>query len=231
MSELVGDCPRCGSTKITFDLTQQLYLRSEYGWQQWYEAFCVCRHCQRGTIFVLSQRHSTDHKVVHTNGLLKLPASVNQFMDIESYVGIKDHSTIHPPEHLPDEIKSSFKEAAVCYGVGCYNAAGTMLRLCVDIATRALLPKEDVDGLSGKTRRDLGLRLPWLFANGKLPEGLKDLASCIKDDGNDGAHEGTLTKKEAEDLLEFTYILLERLYTEPQRLRIAKQRRDERHGK
>lgn len=119
----------------------------------------------------------------------------------------------------------------MCYGVSCYNAAGTMLRLCVDIATRTLLPKEDLDGLSGKTRRDLGLRLPWLFANGKLPEGLKDLASCIKDDGNDGAHEGTFTKKEAEDLLEFTYILLERLYTEPQRLRVAKQRRDERHGK
>jgi hypothetical protein len=53
---------------------------------------------------------------------------------------------------------------------------------------------------------------------------------CIKEDGNDGAHEGTLKKEDAEDILDFTVALLSRLYTEPERLRLAKLRRDKRRG-
>jgi hypothetical protein len=54
-----------------------------------------------------------------------------------------------------------------------------------------------------------------------LPEALRDLSSCVKEDGNDGAHAGTLTKEDAEDLLDFTTALLERLYTEPKQLALA----------
>ena len=61
-------------------------------------------------------------------------------------------------------------------------------------------------------RRDLGLRLPWLFGKGLLPEALKELSTCIKEDGNDGAHAGTLQKTDAEDLLDFTTALLQRFH-------------------
>ena len=54
------------------------------------------------------------------------------------------------------------------------------------------------------------------------------MSSCVKDDGNDGAHAGTLKKADAEDILDFTVALLERMYTEPERLRLAKARRDSR---
>ena len=121
-------------------------------------------------------------------------------------------------------------EGATCLAVGCYNAAGTMFRLCVDLATKSMLPTEEAPGLNTKTRRDLGLRLPWLFANGLLPEALKDLSSCIKEDGNDGAHAGNLTEDDASDLLDFSVSLLERIYTEPERLRLAKERRDARRS-
>jgi hypothetical protein len=50
----------------------------------------------------------------------------------------------------------------------------------------------------------------------------------LKDDGNDGAHAGTLTKADAVDLLDFTFELLERLYTERKRLELAAVRREER---
>jgi len=42
---------------------------------------------------------------------------------------------------------------------------------------------------------------------------------------NDGAHAGSLTKVDAEDLLDFTTSLLERLFTEPERLKLAEARR------
>ena len=103
-----------------------------------------------------------------------------------------------------------------------------MFRLCVDLATKSMLPAEDAPGLNAKTRRDLGLRLPWLFESGRLPEALRYLSSCIKEDGNDGAHAGSLSEADAADLLDFSIALLERIYTEPERLRLAKERRDAR---
>ena len=81
---------------------------------------------------------------------------------------------------------------------------------------------------NSKTRRDLAPRLAWLFERGSLPSDLKALSSCIREDGNDAAHIGSLTKVDAEDLLDFTTALLERLITEPKRLEAALERRTKR---
>ena len=228
MAELVADCPRCGSKKITFDVTQEHFIYQHYSWQDWYEAFAICRHCKRSTTFVLSQNVDSDHDVVHKYGLLKLTNAINRYMNIEGFISLKDAATIEPPDHLPAEIAAAFNEGAKCLAIGCYNAAAAMFRLCVDIATRQMLPEVDEPGLNAKVRRNLGLRLPWLFDTNRLPEALRDLSSCVKEDGNDGAHEGTLSKEDAADLLDFTTSLLERMYTEPERLRLANERRDAR---
>ncbi|MHB8857423.1 MAG: DUF4145 domain-containing protein [Bellilinea sp.] len=228
MPELVTDCPRCGSSKITFDVEAAKNIDKRYGWQNWYEVFCICRQCNTGTIFVLSENSIDDAKYVREVGILKIPRTLNQLLEIQGYISIKNIYNVGPPEHIPEEIEAIFKEGTMCMAVECYNAAGTMFRLCVDMATRGMLPNEEVKSLNAKVRRDLGLRLPWLFENNVLPESLKDLSTCIKEDGNDGAHAGTLKKLDAEDLLDFTLALLERIYTEPERLRLAKERRDSR---
>lgn len=230
MAELVADCSRCGSKRITFDLSQENFLGMKHGWQRWYEAFCICRHCRKASIFVLAQTINTDHSIVYKNGLVKLTGAVNQLMRIEDIVSKKDDASVEPPQYLPQAIEAAFREGAMCLAVSCYNAAGTMFRLCVDLATRSLLPEGEIAGLNPKIRRDLGLRLPWLFANNLLPAALHDLSTCIKDDGNDGAHAGTLGKDDAEDLLDFTTALLERLYTEPEVLKLAKERREARRA-
>jgi hypothetical protein len=229
MSELVADCPRCRSSRMTFDLKAAVPVGEQYGWQVWYEAFCVCRHCGRATIFVISEKGIEESRVVRT-GLLNVGVAVNKLVNIEHFISIKDVNAVPPPEHVPKEVAAIFSEGATCLTVRCFNAAGTMFRLCVDLATKPLLPKDDRDGLNSKIRRDLGLRLPWLFNHGLLPAGLQELSSCIKDAGNDGAHAGSLEREEAEDLLDFTVALLERMYTEPERLRLAKERRDVRRG-
>ncbi|AEQ50983.1 hypothetical protein KKY_947 [Pelagibacterium halotolerans B2] len=59
---------------------------------------------------------------------------------------------------------------------------------------------------------------------------MQELSTCIHQDGNDGAHQGTLTKEDVDDLLDFTHALLTRLYTEPAKLQAAKARRDERRA-
>jgi len=231
MTELVANCPRCRSKKITFDLTQQNYIYTHYSWQQWFEAFCVCRNCKEATIFVLSQNIDSDKSYVHEKGLMGIKGSVNNYMNIEGFISLKDTVSTLPPEHLPGNIEAAFKEGATCMSVLCFNSAGTIFRLCIDLATRSMLPDKDTQGLNASTRRFLGLRLPWLFNNKLLPEDLRELSSCIKDDGNDGAHEGNLNKEDAEDLLDFTYAILERIYSERERLRLAKERRDMRRRK
>lgn len=232
MSVLVANCPRCDAVRMTFDVTQELFFNTEYDWQRWYELFCVCRNCHRSTIFIVSQKNYEDSDVLREKGaLLNIKASLNPFMNVEQYVSLRDEAVQAPPEHVPPNIQACFNEAATCLAVQCWNAAGTMFRVCLDLATRAMLPADETAGLNAKTRRDLGLRLPWLFENGKLPEGLRDLSTCVREDANDGAHTGTLQKEDAEDLLDFTSSLLERIYTEPERLKLAKVRRQARRTK
>ena len=230
MAELVANCPRCGAKKITFDVTQVHYLRTEHGWQEWHEAFSICRECKRGTIFILSDSVDADYQKLHKTGILSLPVSINNYCRIERYVNIRDLAAMAPPEHVDDPVDAIFREGSTALAVECFNAAGTMYRLCLDLITEPLLPGDDekVEGLNYKVRRDLGHRLPWLFANDLLPPDLEDLSSCVREDGNDGAHRGTLKKADALDLQEFTYALLHRICTEPKRIEAAQKRRDDR---
>jgi hypothetical protein len=228
MAELVANCPRCGTARITFDVTALVRVDFRYGWQHIFEAFGVCRNCSRSTIFVIEETTGHDIQLFKNDSPLKVKDSLNNYFSVRGFINLKDMATAKPPEHVPEPVANVFKEAATCLTVGCWNAAGSMFRACVDLATRPLLPEEETAGLNHRTRRDLGLRLPWLFDNGRLPNDVREISACIREDGNDGAHQGTLTKEDAEDLLDFTVALLERLFTEPRRLEIAQERRKER---
>jgi hypothetical protein len=228
MAELVANCPRCGTARITFDVSALVPIAFRYGWQHIFEAFCVCRNCSKSTVFVIEEETGHDIHLFSDTSPLKVKDSLNNYFRVQGFINLKDLAKAKPPEHVPERIAKVFQEAATCLAVGCYNAAGAMFRACVDLATRPLLPPEETPGLNHRTRRDLGLRLPWLFDNGKLPNDVREISTCIREDGNDGAHQGTLTKEDAEDLLDFTVALLERLFTEPRRLEIAQERRKER---
>jgi len=202
-----------------------------FDWQSHWEAFCYCGHCNKTTVFCLKQlKPEFAGVLLGPNGLVGVKGAINSYVGIKGFISAKDKATTPAPEYLPENVQAAFTEATRCMAIGCINAAGTMFRLCVDLATRAMLPEEKENGLNHRTRRDLGLRLPWLFDNGVLPETLRELSTCIKEDGNDGAHQGTLTEEDAHDLLDFTEALLTRIYTEPERLRLAKERRERRRA-
>jgi hypothetical protein len=223
MPQIISDCPRCKATRTTFDVLADNRVGVRHGWMVLHEAFCVCRHCRKGTIFIVAPKTSgVPAPMGHT-------ASLNDFFTVESYVSLKDVGVSSPPDHLPAEIESAFREGATAVAVGIPNAAAAMFRLCVDHATKSRVPTDDAEGISTHIRRNLTPRLEWLFKTGRLPRDLQDLSTCIKNDGNDGAHDGTLTLAEAEDLQDFAFALLERLYTEPKRVELAVQRRGERH--
>jgi hypothetical protein len=237
MSLLVHDCPRCGASKITFDVGAQVYRSTQYDWQNSYELFCVCRSCHSPTIFVVSIKAEAfevrDTFYKDDRALVNYKGGLNEFFDVKGFINLSDNRAQDPPEYLPKEIESIFEEGAACLVIRCHNAAATMFRLCVDLATQPLLP-DPADSTkpqpNNKQRRDLGLRLAWLFDNNILSPDLRELAKCIREDANDGAHVGNLTKQEAEDLLDFTTTLLERLITQPEKLKLAQKRREARRS-
>lgn len=213
---------------MTFDVIAHHHIGEKHNWMNFYEVFSACRNCQRPVSFVLRQMSTTVNPFADGDFAMASGCSLNNFFEVQGFISLKDFRHAQPPEHVPHDIVAIFNEGATCLAVECFNAAGTMFRLCVDKATSALLPKVDRNGLNDYIRRNLGAKLRWLLDNALLPEALRNLAGCIREDGNDGAHGGTLTKAEAEDLLDFTTALLERLYTEPERLRLAQARRDAR---
>ncbi|MDX2204986.1 MAG: DUF4145 domain-containing protein [Hyphomicrobiaceae bacterium] len=226
---------------MTFDVKGHIFVKQEYGWKNWYETFCVCRRCERTTIFVLTQSLAghqqyyilSDAISKNPDMLLSVDNSLNKLFDVDRYISLRDESVLTAPDHLPSELEKVFREGAGCYSIGAYNAAATMFRLCLDLASRPLLPDPAAQGVSQpnhRERRDLGLRLPWLFKHGLIPRDLEDLASCVREEGNDGAHVGNLSKHELDDLVDFVTSFLERLVTEPKKLELAKQRRTARRS-
>jgi hypothetical protein len=127
----------------------------------------------------------------------------------------------------------AFVEAAKSMAIGCHNAAAAMFRLCLDLVTKPLLPnreREDVPQPTKAQRHRLADRIDWLIDQRAIAPELATLAHSVRQDANDGAHDGSLSKEDAEDLLDFTVALLQRHFTEPERLRLAEQRRIARRG-
>jgi len=236
MSEFVHDCPRCGATRITFDVRGQCSRGIVHaGWVERFEVFCVCRACRSATIFVLDNIDSKVASVWKTNGIVDNNTVINRYFNYVEFINISDINHKSAPDHVDEKISEIYTEASRCLSIGCWNAAGAMYRLCIDLSTKSLLPSEQEhpnmrNSISAKTRRSLGLRLEWMFNNEVLPKELADLADCIQQDGNDGAHDGTLTEADALDLSDFAYQLLDRIYTQPKRIEIAKKRREERRS-
>lgn len=232
MALLTENCPRCGHHKMTFDARSKCYRETRNEWIASYEVFCVCRSCKKSSTFVLEIRDfSIKDQVNGSKFLEEFTGDLNTLFNCLGYLSLKDSASIVAPLHLLPEVKKAFDEGSTCYAVGCYNAAAIMYRLCVDLVTTPFLPDPaDANATqpNSRERRDLGLRLQWLFDNGSLPENLRELAKCIREDANEGAHRGTLTKDDSEDVQDFTIKLLERLVTEPKELELAQKRRDER---
>jgi hypothetical protein len=107
-------------------------------------------------------------------GLVKYANTLNDHVKIERFVSLRDNASMKAPDN----------EGAACFAIGCYNAAATMFRLCLDSVTRNLLPDEKDSTVTQPNRNQrykLGYRLPWLFQQNKLPAELAKLADCIKE--------------------------------------------------
>jgi hypothetical protein len=229
LAEFVQDCPRCSAKSITFDVLGD--SPTGYTNKMWkFELLSRCRSCEWCSIAVFSTR-SPINGTYQSGGLTSSNGAIN-YLDFLKFVSIADNVSIDVPEHLPDNVLNCYNEGAASFNIGAYNAAASMFRLALDLATKGLLPDLSAEdgGPNSAQRKRLYDRLNYLFEKRLIAPELAELADCVREDGNDGAHDGTLGKADAEDLTDFTQQLLERVFSEPARLRIAKARREARRA-
>ena len=227
MPTMISDCPRCKAASITFDILSYVLIRVVADWQPNYEAFSVCRACNKPTIFGIQQsRNDSQSRTLFSPfsrpQILGSPENLNSLIRIQGHVSLKDESGVECPEHTPGHLKAVFDEGAACFAIGCYNASVAMFRLCLDLDTKAIAKELGIEGM-------LNSRLKKLFAQNALPSDLEELSHCIRENGNDGAHDGTISSVEAEDIMDFAISYLESRYTLPERIRIRREERRNRH--
>ncbi|HFG6988898.1 DUF4145 domain-containing protein [Acinetobacter baumannii] len=241
MSTFVFDCPSCLAKNSTFNVkSYNSSLKNEYKiWQ----LFSICRACTSAIIITADvqqnvhydiQRQSHSHSQKHLYIFHKLSDYINAD---DSHLNLYFHrfryspilkTHLAPPELLPKNIEDIFVEASKCLSIGCFNASAAMFRLCLDVVTKDIIEENESLQPTKENKKTIHNRLSWIFEKNILHKNLEELSRCIKDDGNDGAHDGNIGKEEADDLFDFTYELLEQVYTQPERIRLAQARRLER---
>ena len=231
MSTIVLDCPRCNAHSVTFDVYSDKHVGMLHGWVQTFELFAICRRCSGPSVPKVELTSSEYTDAFARNGsVAQRDDDVSRYFRFKRFTGAGDVAAGPTPDALPDDIAAAFDEGARALAVDCPNAAGAMFRLCLDLATKSLLPADETDGLDKQARRNLAPRIRWLFSHRLLPSELRELSAAVKEHGDEGAHAGTLGKDDAEDLYDFAFRLLDRLYSEPARIREAAERRAARHA-
>lgn len=229
MVHMAANCPRCGTLRIAFHILQ-VNIPAKNNREMIVELFGQCQECTQATILRYIPNNNANFDHLRRGGFAVRPEDISEIGRITGHISVKDEAATDAPDHLPDEIRAVFEEGAKCRAIKCPNAAAAMFRLCLDLATKPLLPAEPGEKISAgqlkSITRSLGHRLEWMFENDVLPEILHGLTHCIKEDGNDGAHDGTVTEEDIREMEGLTVILLNRLYTEPAQVEAVQRRQN-----
>ena len=238
MPDLKVDCPRCGVKSVTADIATCVPTGTDAGRNvnRW-EAAGTCRRCKLCTVYKLTRRDDDyARRQVHQFGgdLKQFTGHWDQLVEYSGYVTSVDEAIPDVPEHLPIDVHTAYKEALICLSAKCPNAAGAMLRLSLDLATKQLLDEVkaggDPQGISQAVQGRLADRIKWLIDSGHVPRRLKPFADEVRLSGNDGAHDGTLTMDDALDLRDFSEAYMQEMFTAKGRLAEAEARRKARRG-
>ena len=220
---LTLDCTRCPERQMTHDLVAISPRPDDL---TLCEGFVFCRACGKTSVWLLKSKNGQ----LSISELAKQGHRINGQLHVLQPIRAKG-SSVAAPDHTPADLKLIFDEGAECLAIGAWNASSAMFRKIIDHISKERLPDANAGGPTDRnTRFNLKPRLKWLFDNGHLPRDVEDLADCIREDANDAVHNHPIGKPEAEDILDFTVELLERLYTTPGRLAEAAARRGARRA-
>ncbi|WOI53639.1 DUF4145 domain-containing protein [Parvularcula sp. LCG005] len=226
---IILDCGACGREQTSADLLQFRISPDEAGEILQVKLFCYCRVCRSeflGLGVVDKLKLPLLRKLVD-DGQAKGDYTDLFFAAIPLYVRPPPKNV---PEHLPNAIEKIFVEALECAAYSLWTASAAMCRLALDRMSKDVL--ESIHGFEEHTtksdRERLANRLEWLFEHDNLPSSLAEICQIVRLNGNDAVHDGNTPEIEAKDMCDFTTEILRSVYTEPERRRMAIERRYDR---
>lgn len=241
---LVHNCNFCGAKNIRFDVLTTTMHQSPYDSSATYwQAFCQCSHCKKGCVLAIhgGPNFHILNRITHIESYPNLcildKTNISDHFKIFKIIIPPNTKQVECPKYVPENIKNIFDEATKCLSVNCYVASGAMFRLCLDLVSKNLLEKwicenpSNVNQPNKDQKEKLYNRINFLISENVIPKRLKELAHCIRLDGNDSAHDGTTGEHEALDCLDFTEALLTEIYTLTEQINEANRRRLERRSK
>lgn len=227
--QFIADCPICSAQKITFDALECYWIPDDRYAQV---VFSACRHCSQVSLFDIRFNSQGFLYQFNSEGIIinSLASSISLHPPVFG-------NLTKCPEHSPEEVKAAFDEANRCIAIAAWSAAGAMFRRCIDLATRNLIPSEQLENIgqpehiSWKIYKDLRLRIDWLISRNHIDRRISPLIDCIREDGNDAAHAAeSLDHDACLDLLDFSVAVLNVVFTEPGKIGESIRRRNERRS-
>ncbi len=206
---LVRHCPHCKAPSVAMRpigviATGQNKSTTVFSCNRCNEVLCVrAINPPNGMQWVMSNATGDFDQTARTSGV-----SV-----IDAYPA---KETLDAPDHVSDAVRRPFVQGLDNAERGNSDAAASMFRKAIDVATRELDPST--------TGKPLAKRIDLLADNGKLTSDLKEWAHLIRLDGNQGAHDDEeLSRDEIEQLKEFTRLFLIYTFTLPAQVQARKE--------
>ena len=220
---LVWVCGHCKAEHVGMQLRGEYQIRSDT-----WAVFLECGACNAPSSAILR-----DERYVRGERP-RNPSASDRDILADSWRIISIHPTPkYPdiPDHLPTEVRNYMQQAAGTHATG--KAPDATIMLCRSALETALkvVEKEETDKPSSDSL-PLAARIRRLTDKGLLAPALAEWADHVRGLGRDSAHgvgEGPFGARPegqeiAEEAYEFTSLVLEYLFTMPERVRIARER-------
>ena len=210
MAVFAINCPHCGVKKSTFEMTSLVVHPLD---SAWWSLFANCTACY----MPVAARIRT------ANGL-KGQNPAGHPGDLTGYGSPWVLADVYPapvqieiPANIPHPVAKAFKQAAESRKGKHFDAAAAMYRKSMELALKALSP--DIEAWKIEKRIDK------MAAEGLITKELQEWAHELRLDGNDVLHEDEATAEMVDQMHSFCKFLLTYLYTLPEQVKAARERR------
>lgn len=202
MPYLIAQCPTCLAEKMTFQVLS--LTRTPH----YHVVTSFCGSCLGPFVAWLKHNPSQNSQIGDLRGAPNVPMADHGY---SVAVILPKPAKSSAPAHIPPGIQRVFLQAEENRSRQHFDAAGMAYRRSLELAVQDL----DVAG-SGSLKQ----RIDRLGAQGKITGEVLIWAHSIRTLGNEAAHdEAEPTAADIEDLSEFARVVLEYLYTLPERVK------------
>lgn len=203
MAIFVTKCPHCSADQMTFGIQTVERRHTDYD----ANVFSSCASCRNPVCAWIKRQANSPHSF---NSLTQWKTNITEAGWNVSTLWPLPYTSV-APDDVPSSIARNFIQAEEAKRRLHWESAGMTYRRCLELAMKDKAPE-----LSGPLAR----RIDKLAETGGLTPDVSEWAHSIREIGNEAAHdEDEPSSNDIEDLAAFTKVVLEYLYTMPEKVK------------